>query len=71
MINIFTLTELAKTGTDIEITPDSGLTSLAVNELIKIVVSKNSHIIVHARKYHDLAVKEMVRLGGNHITIRV
>ena len=63
--------ELAKLGANIEITGNCGHSSTSVKDIIKIVVAKGKHITVSAEKYSSTSLKEMVKLGGNNITIKI
>ena len=63
--------ELARLGVDLEISSDSGYSSDSVKDIIRIVVADGRRITVHAGKYSSDSLKEMARIGKEHICIRI
>ena len=51
MTNSSVAQNLAKLGVNLEITSDSSLSAATVENLIKIMIEKNSHITIYSKNY--------------------
>ena len=63
--------EIARTGVDMELTPDCNYSSDSVKAIVKIVKDNGRHIVVHARSLSSDGLKDIARLGGSHVTIAI
>jgi hypothetical protein len=61
--------DIANLGGNIEITANSGFTSLNVKDIIKIAVSNKTTVTIHAGIYTSLNLNDFVKIGGNLVTI--
>ncbi len=61
--------ELGKLGINIELSKESGLSSINVKEIIKIVVENNKQIAIHAGPHSTTSLKEFIKLGNENVTL--
>ena len=61
--------KLASLGGNLEITSGSKFSSASVEALVKIVVSNDGHIKIHASNFSSASLQKFVELGGANVTI--
>lgn len=63
--------QMARIGANLEISPKSNYHSGQVEQIIRIVKSRNGHIRVHADNYTSAQLEQFARIGGPSVTIVV
>jgi len=61
--------QMARIGANLEISPGSNYLSTQVEQIIRIVKSREGHIRVHAGNYTSSQLEQFARIGGASVTI--
>lgn len=60
---------LARLGANLEITSKAGYLSTTVETIVRIAVSKGTHVTVHADGFLSSTLENIARIGGKNVTI--
>jgi hypothetical protein len=61
--------DIARIGSNIEITSESKFSSDSVKNIIRIAAPQGLHVKVHASNYSSDSLKDMARIGKENVTI--